>query len=92
MSEDLKQGARLGNNELLLRVGRGGMATVWVARERRDDPKDDRLVAVKAMLQELAEDCLAHLVCDDVLPCYDVCFPTSGLKQRLQFPKIRRRR
>jgi serine/threonine-protein kinase len=32
------------------------MATVWVARERHPDPKDDRLVAVKAMLQELAEE------------------------------------
>jgi serine/threonine-protein kinase len=56
MSEELKQGARLGENELLVRVGRGGMATVWVARERHPDPKDDRLVAVKAMLQELAEE------------------------------------
>jgi serine/threonine-protein kinase len=32
------------------------MATVWVARERTKDPKDDRLVAVKAMLPDLAEE------------------------------------
>jgi serine/threonine-protein kinase len=56
MTEDLKQGSKLGDNELMLRIGRGGMATVWVARERAKDPKDDRLVAVKAMLHELADE------------------------------------
>jgi serine/threonine-protein kinase len=56
MTEDLKQGSKLGDNELMLRIGRGGMATVWVARERNKDPKDDRLVAVKAMLIELADE------------------------------------
>jgi serine/threonine-protein kinase len=56
MTEDLKQGSKLGNNELMLRIGRGGMATVWVARESAADPKDDRLVAVKAMLPELADE------------------------------------
>src|SRR6185436_7282347 len=56
MTEDLKQGSKLGDNELMLRIGRGGMATVWVARERAKDPKDDRLVAVKAMLSELADE------------------------------------
>lgn len=56
MTEDLRQGARLGNHELVLRIGRGGMATVWVARRRTPNGKDDRLVAVKAMLLELAED------------------------------------
>lgn len=56
MTEDLKQGSKLGDNELMLRIGRGGMATVWVARERAKDPKDDRLVAVKAMLIELADE------------------------------------
>jgi eukaryotic-like serine/threonine-protein kinase len=56
MTEDLKQGSKLGDNELMLRIGRGGMATVWVARERKKDPKDDRLVAVKAMLIELADE------------------------------------
>jgi len=56
MTEELKQGSRLGNYELLLRVGRGGMATVWVARERTHASKDDRLVAVKVMLTELADE------------------------------------
>lgn len=56
MTEELTQGSRLGNYELLLRVGRGGMATVWVARERAQASKDDRLVAVKVMLTELADE------------------------------------
>src|SRR6185369_1945259 len=56
MTEELKQGSRLGHYELLLRVGRGGMATVWVARERGQASKDDRLVAVKVMLTELADE------------------------------------
>lgn len=56
MTEELKQGSKLGNYELLLRVGRGGMATVWVARERAQSSKDDRLVAVKVMLTELADE------------------------------------
>jgi eukaryotic-like serine/threonine-protein kinase len=55
MTEELRQGGKLGNNELVLRVGRGGMATVWVARERASG-KVERLVAVKAMLLELADD------------------------------------
>lgn len=54
--EDLQRGARLGKYQLLLRIGRGGMATVWVARERADDPADQRLVAVKAILPDLAGD------------------------------------
>jgi eukaryotic-like serine/threonine-protein kinase len=56
MTEELKQGSRLGNYELLLRVGRGGMASVWVARERARSRTDDRLVAVKVMLTELADE------------------------------------
>ncbi|HWA71191.1 MAG TPA: serine/threonine-protein kinase [Polyangiaceae bacterium] len=56
MSDELRQGGRLGDNELVLRIGRGGMATVWVARERAADQKLERLVAVKAMLSELAEE------------------------------------
>jgi eukaryotic-like serine/threonine-protein kinase len=56
MTEDLRQGSKLGDNELMLRIGRGGMATVWVARERAKPPKEDRLVAVKAMLNELADE------------------------------------
>ena len=56
MTEELKQGSKLGNYELVLRVGRGGMAAVWVARERAVATKDDRLVAVKVMLTELADE------------------------------------
>jgi eukaryotic-like serine/threonine-protein kinase len=56
MTEELKPGSRLGDSELLLRIGRGGMATVWVARERGATTDEDRLVAVKAMLPELAEE------------------------------------
>jgi serine/threonine-protein kinase len=56
MTEELKQGSKLGNYELVLRVGRGGMAAVWVARERAVTTKDDRLVAVKVMLTELADE------------------------------------
>ncbi|HEY3498263.1 MAG TPA: serine/threonine-protein kinase [Polyangiaceae bacterium] len=56
MNEELKPGSRLGDTELLVRIGRGGMATVWVARERRRQPNEDRLVAVKAMLPDLAEE------------------------------------
>jgi len=56
MTNDLQPGSRLGDCELLLRIGRGGMATVWVAREHSPVPKEDRLVAVKAMLPELAEE------------------------------------
>jgi serine/threonine protein kinase len=56
MSDDLTQGSRLGDCELVLRIGRGGMATVWVAREHAQKREDDRLVAVKAMLPELADE------------------------------------
>jgi len=56
MTEELRQGGKLGNNELVLRIGRGGMATVWVARERATTGREERLVAVKAMLLELADD------------------------------------
>jgi eukaryotic-like serine/threonine-protein kinase len=53
MSE-LQPGAFLGHYELLVRVGRGGMASVWVARERSAVSGKQRFVAVKAMLPELA--------------------------------------
>src|SRR3954447_8628922 len=56
MTNDLVPGSRLGDCELLLRIGRGGMDTVWVAREHRAGRQEDRLVAVKAMLPELAEE------------------------------------
>ncbi|HVR18351.1 MAG TPA: protein kinase [Polyangiaceae bacterium] len=53
MSVELQSGSRLGHYELLVQIGRGGMATVWVGRESSD--VGDRLVAVKAMLPELAQ-------------------------------------
>jgi eukaryotic-like serine/threonine-protein kinase len=56
MTEDLKRGSKLGNYELLVRIGRGGMATVWVALERGETREADRLVAIKAILTDLAGD------------------------------------
>src|SRR5512142_2207567 len=51
---ELQSGVYLGHYELLVRIGRGGMASVWVARERSAVSGNQRLVAVKAMLPELA--------------------------------------
>ncbi|MGE5786871.1 MAG: serine/threonine-protein kinase [Myxococcales bacterium] len=51
---ELQSGVLLGRYELLVRIGRGGMASVWVARERSAITGTQRLVAVKAMLPELA--------------------------------------
>ena len=56
METELQPGSSLGDYELLVRVGRGGMASVWVARERARNGGAERLVAVKAMLPELAHD------------------------------------
>ncbi len=55
MAAQLKSGSKLGRYELLVRLGRGGMASVWVARERAPMSGQQRLVAVKAMLPELAK-------------------------------------
>lgn len=52
MAAELKSGSMLGPYELLVRLGRGGMASVWVAREIAPGGVQ-RLVAVKAMLPEL---------------------------------------
>ena len=54
MDAELKSGSRLGRYELLTPLGRGGMASVWVAREWSPSGARQRLVAVKAMLPELA--------------------------------------
>lgn len=54
MSE-LSSGSVLGRYELLVRLGLGGMASVWVARELGQVSKRENLVAVKAMLPELAQ-------------------------------------
>jgi serine/threonine-protein kinase len=52
--DELSSGSTLGQYELLIRLGRGGMASVWVARERVTGDAKERLLAVKAMLPELA--------------------------------------
>lgn len=52
---DLRKGTRLGGYELIMRIGRGGMASVWIARERVS-PNTSRLVAIKAMLPDLASE------------------------------------
>jgi serine/threonine-protein kinase len=54
--EELHRGSRLGKYQLISRIGRGGMATVWVAREHGQKPEEQRLVAVKAILSDLAHD------------------------------------
>jgi len=51
--EELSTGSSLGRYELLVRLGQGGMASVWVARDRSNGQAP--LVAVKAMLPELAQ-------------------------------------
>ncbi|MEB2323244.1 MAG: serine/threonine-protein kinase, partial [Sorangiineae bacterium] len=53
MSIALETGAMLGRYELLTQIGRGGMASVWVARERSPTGRA-RLVAVKVLLPSLA--------------------------------------
>ena len=55
MSIELKAGTVLGRHELLVEVGRGGMASVWVARAAAEGDEPERLVAVKAMLPDLAQ-------------------------------------
>ncbi|MDX2055692.1 MAG: serine/threonine-protein kinase [Polyangiaceae bacterium] len=53
MEFELKCGATLGRYQLLTQLGQGGMASVWVARERSFGGAE-RLVAVKVMLPALA--------------------------------------
>ncbi|HEX4478955.1 MAG TPA: serine/threonine-protein kinase, partial [Polyangiaceae bacterium] len=55
MSFEPERGSILGSYELLTRIGRGGMASVWVARGRPSPMEPEQLVAVKAMLPELAD-------------------------------------
>jgi len=54
MSVEPERGSKLGNYELLVRIGRGGMAGVWVARGKPKPSEPEQLVAVKAMLPDLA--------------------------------------
>jgi serine/threonine protein kinase len=55
MKDNLERGTLLGRYELLLQIGRGGMASVWVAHEHADSRSEERIVAVKVMLPDLAE-------------------------------------
>ncbi len=52
---DLQRGTCLGDYELLVQIGRGGMANVWVARDL-EAGIDAPLVAVKCVLPELGRD------------------------------------
>ncbi len=54
MATLLESGTCLGRYELLAELGRGGMASVWVARETGANGAE-RLVAVKAVLPELSD-------------------------------------
>jgi eukaryotic-like serine/threonine-protein kinase len=56
MADELTRGTRLGDYDLLLRIGRGGMATVWIARQRAERPEQQRIVAIKAILSDLADE------------------------------------
>src|SRR5258706_11713820 len=53
--DSVREGDTLGKYELLSRVGRGGMATVWAARHRGAHGFS-RIVALKTMLPELSDD------------------------------------
>ncbi len=55
MEVSLRRGARLGRYELVRRIATGGMAHVWVARQRGDFGFA-RTVAVKVIRPEYAED------------------------------------
>jgi len=55
MGDRVREGDTLGRYELLSRVGRGGMATVWAARHRGEHGFS-RIVALKTMLPELSAD------------------------------------
>jgi serine/threonine protein kinase len=56
MSLRLEVGVVLAGFELLTRIGQGGMASVWVARGQLKGDPNKRVVAVKAMLPELAQE------------------------------------
>src|SRR5262249_19824894 len=51
----LGPGTRLGRYELLLEIGRGGMAEVWAARQR-GELGFSRLVALKTIRSDMAHD------------------------------------
>lgn len=72
----LVSGTRLGGNELVLRVGRGGMASVWLARERHAEADRDRLIALKVMRPDLASESeFVSMFLDEVRLCRAVRHP-----------------
>ncbi len=72
----LASGTRLGGNELVLRVGRGGMASVWLARERHAQSDADRLIALKIMRPDLTtEPEFVSMFMDEVRLCRAVRHP-----------------
>ena len=56
MKPDLAPGTRLDRYEIVRRIGRGGMATVWIARLLGEPPGSAKLFALKTILPELAGD------------------------------------
>jgi serine/threonine protein kinase len=53
---DLAPGTRLDRYEIIRRINRGGMATVWIARLLGEPPGSVKLFALKTILPELAGD------------------------------------
>jgi serine/threonine-protein kinase len=77
MSDQLQPGSRLGNYQLLAPIGRGGMATVWVARAVEGAERGSR-VAVKVILAPLAGD-----------PEFKKMFVDEGrLARRIRHPNV----
>ncbi|MBN2195563.1 MAG: serine/threonine protein kinase [Polyangiaceae bacterium] len=56
MVRELERGTRFGRYDLLVKIGRGGMASVWVAHEHAVRAEDSRIVAVKTIHSNLAEE------------------------------------
>ncbi len=78
MPRDLDCGERLGRYDLLLKIGRGGMASVWVAHEHAPRLEDSRIVAIKAIHSNLAEE-----------PEFVAMFLDEGrLVQRIRHPNV----
>lgn len=60
----------------MLRVGRGGMASVWLARQRQPETDSDRLVALKVMRPDLATEYeFVNMFLDEVRLCRAVRHP-----------------
>jgi serine/threonine protein kinase len=78
MPRELERGTRLGRYDLLLKIGRGGMASVWVAHEHTPKAEDSRIVAIKAIHSNLADE-----------PEFVTMFLDEGrLVQRIRHPNV----